>query len=228
MPQAADRNTRRTSQDVPESTAAIKMVVPTGRFVSWRQRWVSANQRPSHSVASTAAAASAGALHDEQRSGFEAKAADIIGLHLEPPQHAAVFCVDEKSAIQALDPYHRFAGTLFRSAADPLSPLSPFGAESAAERQKAVALFAEVVNGSTGRIPEDLRTELPDLLWLYCMGVVLFWIHDRSPGHRRTDLLIDHTTELIARLIGFASIPIFRPLRQATLRMLNELRTDQV
>lgn len=34
---------------------------------------------------------------------FEQKAADIIGLYLNPPQHAAVFCVDEKSAIQALD-----------------------------------------------------------------------------------------------------------------------------
>jgi hypothetical protein len=27
---------------------------------------------------------------------FEAKAADVIGLYLNPPQHAAVFCVDEK------------------------------------------------------------------------------------------------------------------------------------
>ena len=34
---------------------------------------------------------------------FEQKAADIIALYLNPPQHAAVFCVDEKSAIQALD-----------------------------------------------------------------------------------------------------------------------------
>jgi hypothetical protein len=34
---------------------------------------------------------------------FEEKAADIIGLYLKPPLHAAVFCVDEKSAIQALD-----------------------------------------------------------------------------------------------------------------------------
>ena len=32
---------------------------------------------------------------------FEAKAADIIGLYLNPP-NAAVFWVDEKSAIQAL------------------------------------------------------------------------------------------------------------------------------
>ena len=34
---------------------------------------------------------------------FERKAADIIGLYLNAPQHAAVFCVDEKTAIQALD-----------------------------------------------------------------------------------------------------------------------------
>ena len=34
---------------------------------------------------------------------FESKAADIIGLYLNPPQHAALFCMDEKSAIQALD-----------------------------------------------------------------------------------------------------------------------------
>src|SRR5881296_2534549 len=48
---------------------------------------------------------------------FEAKAADIIGLYLEPPQHAAVFCVDEKTAIQALDRL------------DPVLPLSPGRAE---------------------------------------------------------------------------------------------------
>lgn len=48
---------------------------------------------------------------------FEAKAADIMGLYLNPPQHAAVFCVDEKTAIQALDRL------------DPVLPLSPGRAE---------------------------------------------------------------------------------------------------
>ena len=37
------------------------------------------------------------------RPEFEKKATEIIGLYLKPPAHAAVFCVDEKSAIQALD-----------------------------------------------------------------------------------------------------------------------------
>jgi hypothetical protein len=34
---------------------------------------------------------------------FETKAADVIDLYLNRPAHAAVFCVDEKTAIQALD-----------------------------------------------------------------------------------------------------------------------------
>jgi len=48
---------------------------------------------------------------------FERKAADIIGLYLKPPQHAVVLCVDEKTAIQALDRL------------DPVLPLSPGRAE---------------------------------------------------------------------------------------------------
>jgi transposase len=48
---------------------------------------------------------------------FETKATDIIGLYLEPPQHAVVFCVDEKTAIQALD------------RTDPVLPLRPGRAE---------------------------------------------------------------------------------------------------
>ena len=51
---------------------------------------------------------------------FEAKAADVIGLYLNPPVNAAVFSVDEKSAIQALDRL------------DPVLPLpSPLSAELA-------------------------------------------------------------------------------------------------
>src|SRR5918993_4151455 len=44
---------------------------------------------------------------------FETKAADVIGLYVNPPQHAAVFCVDKKTAIQALDRL------------DPVLPFSP-------------------------------------------------------------------------------------------------------
>ena len=34
---------------------------------------------------------------------FEEKLQDVVGLYMNPPDNAAVFCVDEKSSIQALD-----------------------------------------------------------------------------------------------------------------------------
>jgi transposase len=73
---------------------------------------------------------------------FESKAADIIGLYVNPPQHAAVFCVDEKTAIQALDRL------------DPVLPLSPGRAERHGfeyYRHGTLSLYA-ALNTKTGEV----------------------------------------------------------------------------
>jgi transposase len=73
---------------------------------------------------------------------FESKAADIIGLYLNPPAHAAVFCVDEKTAIQALD------------RKDPVLPLSPGRAERHGfeyHRHGTLSLYA-AFNTRTGEV----------------------------------------------------------------------------
>src|SRR6516225_683089 len=61
------------------------------------------------------------------------KVRDIVGLYMNPPEHAAVFCVDEKPQIQALD----------RTA--PLLPLRPGQAERRThdyQRHGTTSLFA--------------------------------------------------------------------------------------
>lgn len=73
---------------------------------------------------------------------FETKAADVIGLYLQPPQHAVVFCVDEKTAIQALD------------RRDPILPLSPGRAERHGfeyVRHGTLSLYA-ALNTDTGEV----------------------------------------------------------------------------
>src|SRR5882672_8856319 len=73
---------------------------------------------------------------------FEEKAADSIGLYMNPPQHAAVFCVDEKTAIQALDRL------------DPVLPLSPGRAERHGfeyYRHGTLSLYA-ALDTATGRV----------------------------------------------------------------------------
>jgi len=126
--------------------------------------------------------------------------------------------------IEVMKPYHQFAGVLFKTAANPKSPLNPFGDESDPVRQASIQLFAKVLEGSKARIPKDLQEELPYLLWVYHMGIVLFWIHDSSSRHRRTTRLVNHTVELLDRLIHLASNPFMRPLRKQALRLVDELR----
>lgn len=73
---------------------------------------------------------------------FETKAADVIGLYLQPPQHAVVFCLDEKTAIQALD------------RRDPILPLSPGRAERHGfeyVRHGTLSLYA-ALNTDTGEV----------------------------------------------------------------------------
>lgn len=90
---------------------------------------------------------------------FEAKAAEVIGLYLNPPAHAAVFCVDEKTAIQALDRL------------DPVLPLSPgrlerhgFEFTSVADLKRKLMRYIRQYN----RAPKPVK-----------------WVH-RNPAHRIT------------------------------------------
>jgi AcrR family transcriptional regulator len=126
--------------------------------------------------------------------------------------------------IKTLEPYHEFAGVLFKTAADPHSPLNPFGNDAAPVRRDSIQLFEELVSDSRTRLPSDLKGELPYLLWLYHMGIILFWIHDQSPKRARTYYVIERTVDLIDRLITLASNPLMRPLRKKSLQFVAELR----
>ena len=102
------RRTTRKPEDGSTNWSCRKMAAALGVSKSTVQRiWAQARLKP-HRLDRYMAS------NDPE---FESKAADIIGLYMKPPQHAAVFCVDEKTAIQALDRL------------DPALPLSPGRAE---------------------------------------------------------------------------------------------------
>jgi len=130
------------------------------------------------------------------------------------------------SMLAVIEPHHHLSGLLFKTAADPHSPLNPFSSESEAVREQSITLFREVVRGSKDRVPADLQTELPTLLWLYHMGIVLFWIHDASLRHARTNRLVDQSVKLVAKLISLAGLPLMGPLRKSVLRLLIEMGGD--
>ncbi|MDX1502242.1 MAG: TetR family transcriptional regulator [Thermoanaerobaculia bacterium] len=128
-----------------------------------------------------------------------------------------------EAKLDTIAPYHRFSGVLFKTAADPESPLNPFSDDSQPTRRQATELFRRVVEGSDLDLRGPLARKLPDLLWSYHMGVILFWIHDRSPGMRRSYRLAQRTVEIVARLVRIANLPPMRPLTRAALELLREL-----
>jgi AcrR family transcriptional regulator len=107
-------------------------------------------------------------------------------------------------------PYKDFAGRFFRNASDPSSPLSPFSKESSPIRDNAIALYGRVLEGT--KVSPLVKDELPELVWLYAMGIVLFWVHDDSPGQAKTYGLVDRSVPLVVKLINLTR---FRLLRSA-------------
>jgi len=156
-------------------------------------------------------------LHEEHL------AASLPALARDSSLKARLFSV-MRLKISTLEPYHEFAGVLFKTAADPRSPLNPFAHDSEPVRRDSIQLFENVVADARARIPGDLRAELPYLLWLYHMGIILFWIHDSSPKRTRTYRLIDQTVDLLDKLISLASSPLMRPVRKRALKLVAELR----
>jgi AcrR family transcriptional regulator len=126
--------------------------------------------------------------------------------------------------LRVMEPYRAFAGTFFKNAADPASPLSPFSPESSPARDASIALWREVVDGSDTKVTKALRAELPELLWLYFMGIVLFWVHDASDGAARTHLLARRTAPLVVRGIGLARLPVLRATIADLVALIAELK----
>lgn len=129
-----------------------------------------------------------------------------------------------EAKIDLIEPHHRFAGVLFKTAADPQSPLNPFSEESRRTRAESTKVFEEVVAGSSLRLSKEMAAELPNLLWIWHMGVVLFWIHDDSPRRERTRRLVRTTVPLLEKMVTLGSLPLLRGLTKEGLALAKEMR----
>jgi len=113
--------------------------------------------------------------------------------------------------LRYFEPNRRLLGTL-SAYADPEHPLSPFGERTAATRENDIRFFELALAGT--KVPKDLMPHLPRMLWLYQMGIILFWIYDRSAEQRRTHALFEKSLALVVQLIRLSGIPLLRPLRR--------------
>ena len=150
---------------------------------------------------------------EEMAPRIEAALAEVKGFE---KRLSAILAVK----FEYFEPNRSFLGALLRHAADPAHPLSPFGDETSRIRERDIEFFARAFEGTRLDVPKDLAPHLPKLLWLYQMGLILFWIYDRSTGQRRTKLLREKSLELLASSIKLLSIPLLRPVRRRIVELV--------
>ena len=114
--------------------------------------------------------------------------------------------------LEVAEPYRSFAAKFFKNAADPASPLSPFSAESKSAREAAIDMQRLVLSGSDLRYDEELGRILPEMLWMHQLAIVLYWVHDRSPGAERSRRLAERTSTTVARAARLSRFKLIRPL----------------
>src|SRR5215831_6034657 len=123
---------------------------------------------------------------------FERKAADVIGLYLNPPAHAAMFCVDEKSAIQALDRL------------DPVLPLSPGRIERHGfeyYRHGTLSLYA-AFNTKTGAVLGKTAAQHTSAEFVAFLGDIVAHQPRRKEIHVICDNLSAHKTKGVEEFLA--------------------------
>jgi AcrR family transcriptional regulator len=111
-------------------------------------------------------------------------------------------------------PNRTFLGALLRHAADPRNRLSPFSDATKHIRERDQEHFARMMSESRDvRVPAELAQHLPKLLWLYQMGLILYWIYDRSPGQRQTRMLRKKSLSLLVSALKMSRFALLKPLR---------------
>lgn len=70
------------------------------------------------------------------------------------------------------------------------------------------------------KLPANIKPYLPRLLWMYQMGLILFWVYDRSEGQERTMLLYEKTLKMILVVLKLAGVPLLRPLHRLAAELL--------
>lgn len=160
---------------------------------------------------------------------FYQRAKDDLGPLLEGAQKgrkldarlAAIITVK----FRYFEPNRKFLGALMGHAADPANPLSPFAPESRAVREQDLAQFARALAETDTSVPDDMISHMPKILWMYQMGLILFWIYDRSEGQTRTMRLLEASVKMVSALIKLGSLPLLKPARRTVLELVEILES---
>src|SRR6266852_192376 len=98
------------------------------------------------------------------------------------------------SQLEFLAPYEKFIGAAFIHALKPASPLGTFSHRAQELRHRYVGFVQELFEESLPKHP--LTWVAPEAFWIYYLGVLLYWLHDSSPGKQHTLAFLDRSLSI--------------------------------
>lgn len=122
-----------------------------------------------------------------------------------------------QTKLELLQKDRKVLSALFRNIGDPAEPLSVFSKQTAEIRKQSMELFDEALGDAP--LPAEERAIAVRVLWLAHLGLVLYFLHDRSPRQLKTLALSSGVAALAARGLPLLSLPGLAPLRAELLAL---------
>lgn len=102
-----------------------------------------------------------------------------------------------QNQLEYLAPYERFIGAAFLEALKPMSALGAFSHRAHALRHRYIEFVQELFDEAA---PKKRSSSLdwigPQAFWVFYVGVLLFWLQDRSPRKQHTMAFLDRSISI--------------------------------
>jgi AcrR family transcriptional regulator len=102
-----------------------------------------------------------------------------------------------QTQLEFLAPHERFIGAAFVHALTPGSKLGPFSLSAQELQFRYLAFVQELVDDAVRRGQLSAASWwTPHVFWIFYLGILLYWLHDTSPGKQQTLAFLDRSLKI--------------------------------
>lgn len=112
-----------------------------------------------------------------------------------------------RNKLALLMPYRDAIGALFGAAMTPQSGIAVLGDSTSDLRLQGGQIFLTIISGATDAPREKQARQLTTVLYAGYLGLLLFWLNDRSPDYRSTYEIIKLTRRALTLVRPLLALP---------------------
>lgn len=140
------------------------------------------------------------------------------------PNLAMAFADLMRLKLEALGPHRHLLRVIIKEAVDPESPLCPLSTETHQPRDVSLSLFHDIAKREVkAKAQLEESEQMARGLWFLHMGLLGYWLHDKSEGYAATYRAIETAALALTWSTRLTKVPGFSPLRKRVLSLVGGL-----